>query len=55
MKFSRLIWANLTRKKVRLILTIGSFAVVTVKSRPAFVTLFWAGVCARPTTSGTAT
>ena len=27
MKFSRLIWANLTRKKVRLILTIGSFAV----------------------------
>jgi putative ABC transport system permease protein len=27
MKFSRLIWANLVRKKVRLILTIGSFAV----------------------------
>ncbi|HVO56145.1 MAG TPA: FtsX-like permease family protein [Dongiaceae bacterium] len=27
MKFSRLIWANLLRKKVRLILTIGSFAV----------------------------
>lgn len=27
MKFSRLIWANLKRKKVRLLLTIGSFAV----------------------------
>jgi putative ABC transport system permease protein len=27
MKFSRLIWVNLTRKKARLILTIGSFAV----------------------------
>ena len=27
MKFSRLIFANLFRKKVRLILTIGSFAV----------------------------
>lgn len=27
MKFSRLIWANLVRKKIRLILTIGSFAV----------------------------
>jgi len=27
MKFSRLIWANLWRKKVRLLLTIGSFAV----------------------------
>lgn len=27
MKFSRLIWANLSRKKVRLTLTIGSFAV----------------------------
>jgi putative ABC transport system permease protein len=30
MKFSRIIWANLTRKKVRLILTIGSFAVALV-------------------------
>lgn len=27
MKFRRIIWANLTRKKVRLLLTIGSFAV----------------------------
>ena len=27
MKFSRIIWANLLRKKVRLLLTIGSFAV----------------------------
>ncbi len=27
MKFARLIWANLVRKKVRLLLTIGSFAV----------------------------
>ncbi len=27
MKFSRLIWANLFRKKVRLVLTLGSFAV----------------------------
>jgi putative ABC transport system permease protein len=27
MKFTRLIWANLTRKKIRLILTLGSFAV----------------------------
>jgi putative ABC transport system permease protein len=27
MKFSRLIWANLTRKKIRLLLTLGSFAV----------------------------
>jgi putative ABC transport system permease protein len=27
MKFARIIWANLTRKKVRLLLTIGSFAV----------------------------
>ena len=27
MKFSRIIWANITRKKVRLFLTIGSFAV----------------------------
>ena len=27
MKFFRIIWANLTRKKVRLLLTIGSFAV----------------------------
>lgn len=27
MKFSRLIWANLVRKKIRLILTLGSFAV----------------------------
>jgi len=27
MKFSRLIFANLFRKKVRLILTVGSFAV----------------------------
>ncbi len=27
MKFSRIIWANITRKKVRLLLTIGSFAV----------------------------
>ena len=27
MKFSRLIFANLLRKKMRLILTIGSFAV----------------------------
>ena len=27
MKFSRIIWANLLRKKVRLILTLGSFAV----------------------------
>ena len=27
MKFSRLIFANLFRKKIRLILTIGSFAV----------------------------
>ena len=30
MKFSRIIWANLTRKKVRLTLTIGSFAVALV-------------------------
>jgi putative ABC transport system permease protein len=30
MKFSRIIWANLTRKKVRLLLTIGSFAVALV-------------------------
>lgn len=27
MKFSRLIWANLVRKKTRLVLTIGSFVV----------------------------
>jgi len=27
MKFSRLIWANLVRKKIRLLLTLGSFAV----------------------------
>ena len=27
MKFGRLIWANLLRKKVRLLLTLGSFAV----------------------------
>ena len=30
MKFSRIIWANITRKKVRLLLTIGSFAVALV-------------------------
>ncbi len=30
MKFSRLIFANLFRKKVRLILTIGSFAIALV-------------------------
>ena len=30
MKFSRIIWANLTRKKVRLMLTIGSFAVALI-------------------------
>jgi len=30
MKFFRIIWANLTRKKVRLLLTIGSFAVALV-------------------------
>src|SRR6516225_11124435 len=30
MKFSRIIWANITRKKVRLMLTIGSFAVALV-------------------------
>src|SRR5208282_3057189 len=27
MKFARIIWANLLRKKVRLLLTLGSFAV----------------------------
>lgn len=30
MKFGRIIWANLTRKKVRLLLTIGSFAVALI-------------------------
>jgi putative ABC transport system permease protein len=30
MKFGRIIWANITRKKVRLLLTIGSFAVALV-------------------------
>src|SRR5690349_15681036 len=30
MKFRSLIWANLTRKKLRLVLTIGSFAVALV-------------------------
>jgi len=30
MKFANIIWANLTRKKVRLLLTIGSFAVALV-------------------------
>jgi len=33
MKFSRLIFANLFRKKVRLILTVGSFAVALFFSR----------------------